>query len=132
VAGTPLIKSEGLDAVRALRREFPAATIVADMKVMDAGRVETECAAKAGANIVHVLAAASDATIAECVEAARRYDARIAVDLVGLAVEGRLVERALEAAHGARVPVAGIVALVAGIGMLCGKCQAKPPDSQQP
>jgi 3-hexulose-6-phosphate synthase/6-phospho-3-hexuloisomerase len=95
-AGTPLIKSEGLDAVRALRREFPSATIVADMKVMDAGRVETECAAKAGANVVHVLAAASDATIAECIEAARRYDARIAVDMVGLAVEGRLVERALE------------------------------------
>jgi len=95
-AGTPLIKSEGLDAVRALRREFPSATIVADMKVMDAGRIETECAAKAGANVVHVLGAASDATIVECVEAARRYDARIAVDLVGLAVEGRLVERALE------------------------------------
>jgi 3-hexulose-6-phosphate synthase/6-phospho-3-hexuloisomerase len=67
------------------------------MKVMDAGRVETECAAKAGANVIHVLGAASDATIVECVEAARRYDARIAVDLVGLAVEGRLVERALEA-----------------------------------
>ncbi|NLW50364.1 MAG: bifunctional hexulose-6-phosphate synthase/ribonuclease regulator [Candidatus Brocadiaceae bacterium] len=95
-AGTPLIKSEGLDAVRALRREFPSATVIADMKVMDAGRVETECAAKAGANVVHVLGAASDATIIECVEAARRYDARIAVDLVGLAVEGRLVERALE------------------------------------
>ena len=83
--------------MRALRREFPSATVVADMKVMDAGRTETECAAKAGANVVHVLGAASDATIAECVEAARRYDAQIAVDLVGLAVEGRLVERALEA-----------------------------------
>ena len=59
-AGTPLIKSEGLDAVRTLRREFPSATIVADMKVMDAGRLETECAAKAGANIVHVLGPASD------------------------------------------------------------------------
>ena len=35
-AGTPLIKSEGLDAVRWLRQEFPNHTIVADMKVMDA------------------------------------------------------------------------------------------------
>ena len=49
-------------AVRALRREFPSVTIVADMKIMDAGRVETECAAKAGADVVHVLAGASDAT----------------------------------------------------------------------
>jgi 3-hexulose-6-phosphate synthase/6-phospho-3-hexuloisomerase len=31
-AGTPLIKSEGLDAVRSLRAEFPGLPIVADMK----------------------------------------------------------------------------------------------------
>jgi 3-hexulose-6-phosphate synthase/6-phospho-3-hexuloisomerase len=96
-AGTPLIKSEGLDAVRALRREFPSATIVADMKVMDAGRVETESAAKAGADVVHVLGAASDATLLECIEAARRYDARITVDLLGLNERERMVQRAVEA-----------------------------------
>lgn len=95
-AGTPLIKSEGLNAVRMLRREFPSATIVADMKIMDAGRLETECAAKAGANIVHVLGAASDSTITECVEAARRYDARICVDLLSLGSVERMVERARE------------------------------------
>jgi len=93
-AGTPLIKSEGLDAVRALRREFPQATVIADMKVMDAGRVETECAAKAGADVVHVLGAASDSTIAECIEAARRYDASICVDLVGLDSAEAMVGRA--------------------------------------
>ncbi|MFC1739078.1 3-hexulose-6-phosphate synthase [Planctomycetota bacterium] len=95
-AGTPLIKSEGLDAVRALRREFPSATIVADMKTMDAGRLETECAVKAGANIVHVLGPASDATIKECIEAARRYDAKITVDLLGLESRERMVQRAKE------------------------------------
>jgi 3-hexulose-6-phosphate synthase/6-phospho-3-hexuloisomerase len=76
-AGTPLIKSEGLDAVRALRREFPSVPIVADMKIIDAGRLETECAAKAGADNIHVLAPASDATVIECIEAARRYNAKI-------------------------------------------------------
>lgn len=81
-AGTPLIKSEGLDAVRKLREQFPEATIVADMKVMDAGRAEVEMAAKAGADVVAVLGAASDATIAECVEAGKRYDAQIMVDLI--------------------------------------------------
>jgi 3-hexulose-6-phosphate synthase/6-phospho-3-hexuloisomerase len=96
-AGTPLIKSEGLDAVRALRREFPAATIVADMKIMDAGRMETEAAAKAGANVVHVLGLASDSTIRECIEAARRYDSRIAVDLVGLDNTETIVQRAVQA-----------------------------------
>jgi len=93
-AGTPLIKSEGLEAVRELRRRFPSATIVADMKVMDTGRIETETAAKAGADVVHVLGAASDETIRECVEAARHYDARIAVDLIGLGGE-QLVRRAV-------------------------------------
>ncbi len=81
-AGTPLIKSEGLDAVRALREEFPDKIIVADMKIMDAGSVEVEMAAKAGARVVTVMGAASDATISECVEAARRYDAQIMVDLL--------------------------------------------------
>ena len=95
-AGTPLIKSEGLEAVRALRREFPDTTIVADMKVMDAGRVETGAAAKAGANVVHVLGVASDSTISECVEAARRYDARVCVDLVGIKSAEALARRVRE------------------------------------
>lgn len=93
-AGTPLIKSEGLDIVRTLRSEFPDATIVADMKIMDAGRVEVEAAAKAGADVVAVLGAASDATIRECVEAGRSYDAQIMVDLIE--VED-VVQRATEA-----------------------------------
>jgi 3-hexulose-6-phosphate synthase/6-phospho-3-hexuloisomerase len=95
-AGTPLIKSEGLDVVRRLRNIFPDATIVADMKVMDAGRVETEAAAKAGADVIHVLCAASDSTIEECVETARRYDARICVDLIGEDDAESMVRRACE------------------------------------
>ena len=83
-AGTPLIKSEGLNAVRALRRNFPGKTIVADMKIMDAGRIEVECAAKAGADIIDVLGAASDATIIECVKAAANYGARVVVDTIGV------------------------------------------------
>lgn len=83
-AGTPLIKSEGLQAVRELRRLFPQATIIADMKIMDTGRVEVEAAAKAGANIVDVLGAASDATIRECVQAGKNYGARIVVDMIAV------------------------------------------------
>jgi 3-hexulose-6-phosphate synthase/6-phospho-3-hexuloisomerase len=91
-AGTPLIKSEGLRAVRELRRMFPKATIVADMKTMDVGRLETEAAAKAGANVVCVLACASDSTIRECVEAGRNYGAKIEADLIGIK-EGELERR---------------------------------------
>lgn len=84
-AGTPLIKSAGLESVRALRKSFPAHTIVADMKTMDAGRIEVEYAAKAGAHVVYVLAAASDSTIAECVAAGKEYGARIFADLMEVA-----------------------------------------------
>jgi len=83
-AGTPLIKSEGLDAVRALRNHFPDSVIVADLKTMDAGRVEVETAAKAGANIAGVLGVASDATIRECIEAAANYGFEIIVDMIGV------------------------------------------------
>src|SRR6266513_3165463 len=56
-AGTPLIKSEGLNAVRELKKAFPDKAIVADMKIMDTGGMETEMAIKAGASIVTVLGA---------------------------------------------------------------------------
>ncbi|OEU52890.1 MAG: bifunctional hexulose-6-phosphate synthase/ribonuclease regulator [Desulfobacterales bacterium C00003060] len=82
--GTPLIKSEGIQAVRELRGLFPHMTIIADMKIMDAGRIEVETAAKAGANLIDVLGAASDATIRECILAGKNYGARIVVDLIAV------------------------------------------------
>jgi 3-hexulose-6-phosphate synthase/6-phospho-3-hexuloisomerase len=81
-AGTPLIKSEGLEAIRQIKSRWPDRVIVADMKTMDAGRAEVECAAKAGARVVGVLGAASDATIKECIEAAKNYGAEIVVDMI--------------------------------------------------
>ncbi|NLF30414.1 MAG: bifunctional hexulose-6-phosphate synthase/ribonuclease regulator, partial [Planctomycetes bacterium] len=84
-AGTPLIKSEGLDAVRALRERFPARTIIADLKTMDAGHIEAEAAAKAGASVMTVCAAASESTIRQCVETGRQYGLAVAVDLMGVA-----------------------------------------------
>jgi 3-hexulose-6-phosphate synthase/6-phospho-3-hexuloisomerase len=84
-AGTPLIKAEGLEAVRRLRAAFPQAVIVADMKVMDAGRVEVETAKKAGADVVMVLAVSSDATVRECVDAGRHHGVGIGCDLVACA-----------------------------------------------
>lgn len=81
-AGTPLIKAVGLDAVRRLRELFPAALIVADMKTMDAGRVEVEYARKAGADVVMVLGQSTDATLRECVEAGHHLGVAIGCDLV--------------------------------------------------
>ncbi|HEY4686832.1 MAG TPA: 3-hexulose-6-phosphate synthase, partial [Candidatus Subteraquimicrobiales bacterium] len=99
-AGTPLIKSEGLEAVRALRKKYPKKVIVADMKIIDTGRIEVEAAAKAGANVVGVLGEASAATIRECIEAARNYGAKIMVDLIECPdVVGRAKEAEALGAH---------------------------------
>ncbi len=80
--GTPLIKSEGMDAVRKLREEFPDKKIIADMKTMDVGGVEVEMAAKAGADIIGVLGAADDETLKEGIRSARNYDSEVFADLI--------------------------------------------------
>ncbi|MHA1734254.1 MAG: orotidine 5'-phosphate decarboxylase / HUMPS family protein [Promethearchaeota archaeon] len=92
-AGTPLIKAEGMEAVRTLRREFPQCVIVADMKTMDAGSVEVEIAAKAGARVVFILGVADDSSVREAVRAGEKYGALIAADLIET---GDYVSRAVE------------------------------------
>jgi len=82
--GTPLIKSEGAEAVRTLRREFPGKKIIADTKTMDVGGVEVEIMAKAGANIVTVLGLSEDSTIEEAVMAGRKYGAEVMVDMINV------------------------------------------------
>ncbi|HTY82189.1 MAG TPA: orotidine 5'-phosphate decarboxylase / HUMPS family protein, partial [Dehalococcoidales bacterium] len=81
-AGTPLIKSEGMNAVRALRAKFPGQTIVADMKTMDAGAAEIEIAAKAGANVVLILGCSPDSCINEAVLAGKKYGVKVGADLI--------------------------------------------------
>ncbi len=81
-AGTPLIKSEGMAAVRALAKQFPDHTIVADMKVADTGAMEVEMGAKAGADVVCLLGDADDAVIADAVRAASAFGVRLMADLI--------------------------------------------------
>ncbi len=83
-AGTPLIKSEGLEIVRRLKKEFPDKTIVADMKTMDTGALEVEIASKAGADVVCILGVADDETIKEAVRASRKYGTKVMVDVIGV------------------------------------------------
>ena len=83
-AGTPLIKSEGMQAVRTLRERFPDHEIVADMKIADTGAIEVEMAAKSGAAIVCILADADDTVITEAVRSGRKYGVRIMADLINV------------------------------------------------
>ncbi len=81
-AGTPLIKSEGMDAVRKLKERFPDRTLIADMKIADTGAFEVEMAAKSGATMVTLLGTADDGTIEDGLRAARKYGVKVMVDLL--------------------------------------------------
>ncbi|MCK9406642.1 MAG: orotidine 5'-phosphate decarboxylase [Methanothrix sp.] len=81
-AGTPLIKSEGMDSVREMKKALPGTKIVADMKTVDTGAMEVEMAAKAGADIVALLAASDNSTVEDALRAARKYGVQIMMDLI--------------------------------------------------
>ena len=82
--GTPLIVEEGLHALEAIKRKFPDKQYLADLKVMDAGRLEAESAFRRGADIVTVLALADDKTIQGALEAADEYGGQIMADLINV------------------------------------------------
>ena len=82
--GTPLIKSEGAESVRVMRKEFSGKKIVADTKTMDVGSFEVEIVAKAGADIATVMGLADDSTILEAVMTARKYGVEIMVDMLNV------------------------------------------------
>lgn len=80
--GTPFIIDYGMAAVREIKLAFPDKTILADLKIMDAGQWETELALRAGADIVTVLGVTDNLTIKACVEQANKYGKEIMADLI--------------------------------------------------
>jgi len=93
-AGTPLIKSWGKIAVKALKEATNCFT-VADAKIMDVGSIESELFFKAGADAVTVLGVADNETIREVLEKARECGKIVIVDLINYP---KPYERALELA----------------------------------
>ncbi len=81
-AGTPLIKSEGMESVRVLKAKVPEATVVADMKTLDAGAMEMEMALKAGADVVSVSGLSDNSTIRDSAKVKNRYGRAMMVDLL--------------------------------------------------
>ncbi|MHA1669140.1 MAG: orotidine 5'-phosphate decarboxylase / HUMPS family protein [Promethearchaeota archaeon] len=81
-AGTPLIKSEGIRVIQALKNAHPDKLICADLKIADAGYLEVRMAAKAKANIITVLADAYNITILETLRAAHEFNVEIMADLI--------------------------------------------------
>ena len=81
--GTPLVIEYGMESVRRIREACPGVEVLADLKVMDAGRLEASLAFRAGADWVSVLGLAADATVRGVIEAAADAGGRVLVDLIG-------------------------------------------------
>ncbi|MCL5675569.1 MAG: orotidine 5'-phosphate decarboxylase [Patescibacteria group bacterium] len=82
-AGTPLIKSYGMESVRQLKKSFPEKEIFADLKTMDAGALEVGLAQKAGASFASVMACSSDTTIKSSLTEAKKTGISAVFDLMG-------------------------------------------------
>ena len=79
-AGTPFILAFGMVGIEKLRDRFPTVPIVADLKIMDGGYLETEMAAKAGATHVVVMGRAHDETIELVCKAGHDHGVKIMGD----------------------------------------------------
>lgn len=82
--GTPVVKIEGLNAVKEIKEAFPQLQVLADLKTMDAAGYEVMKASEAGADIVTVLGVAEDESIKGAVEEAKKQGKKILVDLIAV------------------------------------------------
>jgi 3-hexulose-6-phosphate synthase len=82
--GTPLIKYQGINMLRKIRKEFPKHKILVDLKTMDAGEYEATPFFAEGADFVTVLGVADKATILGVVKAAEGHKGKVIIDLIAI------------------------------------------------
>ena len=82
-AGTILCAAEGARAIAELRALYPKHTIVADLKVADAGAVLAEMVFSRGADWMTVICCAPYATMEKALEVGRTYKGDIQIELYG-------------------------------------------------
>ena len=88
--GTPLVIRSGVQAISAIKRAFPQLTVLADLKIVDAGSHEAKLGFDAGADIVTVLGVAHNKTINDALSAAIGAGGELMIDLITVAdVESR-------------------------------------------
>ena len=80
--GTPLIMEEGLKSVLKIKKKFPKQTVLADLKIMDAGLLEAQIGFDAGADIVTVLGLASKKTLSSVKQIAVKNRRKVMVDMI--------------------------------------------------
>ena len=79
--GTILCLAEGMGAVRIIRSLFPEKTILADVRIAEAGGIIAEMAFEAGADWVSVVSGAAPSTAGVAHEVAQRYGGDVQIEL---------------------------------------------------
>jgi 3-dehydro-L-gulonate-6-phosphate decarboxylase len=79
--GTILCLAEGMHAVRTIRALFPEKTILADVRIAEAGGLISKLAFEAGANWVSVVSGATLTTVEVVVNEARKYNGDVQIEL---------------------------------------------------
>lgn len=82
--GTPCVKANGIELVKAMKAQHPDKLLLVDLKTMDAGHYESEPFFKAGADITTVLGTADLGTIKGVIDAANKYGKQAQVDLINV------------------------------------------------
>lgn len=80
--GTGVIKEYGLGIVRDIKDRYRDKKVLADIKICDAGRSESEVAFSYGADIITVMSFADRKTILDCLEVAEQEGGEVVVDLL--------------------------------------------------
>ena len=82
--GTPVILREGVSQIENIKNRFPDKLIFADLKIMDAGKLEADIGFQAGADMVSVLGLASKKTIEAAKDSAIQWNRKIMIDMINL------------------------------------------------
>ena len=82
--GTPVILREGVSQIENVKKRFPEKLIFADLKIMDAGKLEADIGFQAGADMVSVLGLASKKTIEAAKNSAIQWNRKIMIDMINL------------------------------------------------
>jgi len=88
--GTPLIKKEGVSAIRTIRNYWPG-FIVADIKIADGAEQEVEYVYREGADAVTVLGCTNKETIDYCISVCKKYNLISMVDMIGVSEPHRVL-----------------------------------------
>lgn len=80
--GTGVVKEYGLSIVRDIKDKYPEKSVLADVKICDAGKSESEAAFDYGADIITVMSFADINTVKACMDAAGEDGKEVVVDLL--------------------------------------------------